>query len=194
VWVLSTGSDGRYHRLEDVPARPVAIVFGARVYDGGALSPVLERRVRAGVDLYHTGKVRKLLMTGDNGRIEYDEVTAMKRRAVELGVPPEDVVRDHAGFRTYDSCYRARHVFEVDRAILVTQAFHLSRALFLARRLGIDAVGYVAEPGLPEEVLSSLERRETLARVSAAADVISRKRPKFPGPPEPLFAWESPDR
>jgi len=191
---MSTGSDGRYHRLEDVPARPVAIVFGAKVYESGALSPVLEQRVLAGVELYRAGKVRKLLMTGDNGRPEYDEVTAMKRRAIELGVPAEDVVRDFAGFRTYDSCYRARHVFAVDGAVLVTQPFHLGRALFLARRLGIDAVGYAAKPGLSEEFVRGLERREDLARVAAALDVLTHRRPRFVGSSEPLFENVRADR
>lgn len=191
---MSTGSDGRYHRLADVPAQPVAIVFGAGVHSNGVLSSVLEERVRAGVELYRAGKVRKLLMTGDNGRPGYDEVTAMKRRAVELGVPARDVVRDYAGFRTYDSCYRARRVFAVERAVLVTQAFHLGRALFLARRLGMEAVGYAAEPGLTEDMVQSLERREDLARISAAVDVLTRRRPKFLGRREPLFENERDDR
>lgn len=191
---MSTGSDGRYHRLADVPAQPVAIVFGAGVHSNGVLSSVLEERVRAGVELYHAGKVRKLLMTGDNGRPGYDEVTAMKRRAMELGVPARDVVRDYAGFRTYDSCYRARRVFAVERAVLVTQTFHLGRALFLARRLGMEAVGYAADPGLTEDMVQSLERREDLARISAAVDVLTRRRPKFLGRREPLFENERDDR
>lgn len=193
-WVEATGSAGIYTQLSDVPERPVAIVFGARVYDSGAVSPVLDRRIQAGVELYRAGKVRKLLMTGDNGRVEYDEVTAMKRRAVELGVPARDVVRDFAGFRTYDSCYRARHVFGVERAVLVTQEFHLDRALFLARRMGIEAVGYVAEPGLPDVVIQSQERREVPARLAAALDSLTRRSPRFLGRREPLFEDEREDR
>jgi vancomycin permeability regulator SanA len=172
----------------------VAIVFGAGVHSNGVLSSVLGERVRAGVELYHAGKVRKLPMTGDNGRPGYDEVTAMKRRAMKLGVPARDVVRDYAGFRTYDSCYRARRVFAVERAVLVTQAFHLGRALFLARRLGMEAVGYAAEPGLTEDMMQSLERREDLARISAEVDVLTRRRPKFLGRREPLFENERDDR
>jgi vancomycin permeability regulator SanA len=193
-WVETAGSAGIYRQLADVPERPVAIVFGARVYESGAVSPVLDRRVRAAVDLYKAGKVRKLLMTGDNGRVEYDEVTAMKRRAVELGVPARDVVRDFAGFRTYDSCYRAQRIFGVDRAVLVTQEFHLDRALFLARRLGIDAVGYVAEPGMPDAMIQSQEAREVPARIAAAFDSLSGRTPRFLGVSEPLFQDERDDR
>lgn len=193
-WVVSASEKWIYRRMEDVPAAPVGIVFGAKVYDSGALSPVLDARVRAGVELYHAGKIRKLLMTGDNGRVSYDEVTAMKRRAVALGVPAVDVVRDFAGFRTYDSCIRARDVFGIDRAVLVTQAFHLNRAVFLARRLGIDAVGYVSEPGMPDGMIRASERREWLARPAAVTDTLLHRRPKFLGRREPLFVDERPDR
>jgi vancomycin permeability regulator SanA len=193
LWVLRSGY-GAFTSLPDVPSRPVGIVFGAGVYPGGTLSPVLERRVRAGVELYRSGRVRKLLMSGDNGRPDYDEVTAMKRRAVQLGVPARDVVRDFAGFRSYDTCYRAREIFDVRSAVLVTQAFHMPRALYLARGVGIDAVGYVAEPGMPEDVVKYLEGREVGARFAAVRDVVLRPRPRFLGPPEPLFENEHPDR
>jgi SanA protein len=193
-WVLATSSKWILYRVEDVPQAPVGIVFGARVYESGALSPVLEARVQAAVELYRAGKVRKLLMTGDNGRVEYDEVTAMKRRAVALGVPAADVVRYFAGFRTYDSCYRAREIFAVDRAVLVTQAFHLNRAVFLARSLGIDAVGYVAPPGMPEGMVRTSEGREVLARTAAVTDVVLHRHPRYLGRREPLFESEREDR
>lgn len=193
-WVFAASSERIYRRVEDVPSVPVGIVFGAKVYESGAVSPVLDARVQAGVELYRAGKIRKLLMTGDNGRVSYDEVSAMKRRAVALGVPAVDVVRDFAGFRTYDSCFRAREVFGVDRAVLVTQAFHLNRALFLARRLGIDAVGFVAPPGTPDEMIRASEHRELLARTAAVTDTLLHRRPKFLGNREPLFEDERPDR
>jgi vancomycin permeability regulator SanA len=194
VLVAARAADLQYHDVQTVPVRPVAIIFGAKVYESGVLSPVLDARVRAGVELYQASKVRKLLMTGDNGRASYDEVTAMKRRAVALGVPAVDVVRDFAGFRTYDSCYRARDVFGIDRAVLVTQAFHLNRALYLARQLGIDAVGYVAEPGMPDGMIQASERRELLARPAAVLDTLLHRRPKYLGRREPLFEDERPDR
>ena len=191
--VLRSGS-AVYARAEEVPARPVGIVFGAGVYPGGGLSPILEQRVRSGVALYQSGKVRKLLMSGDNGRPDYDEVTAMKQRAVQLGVPARDIVRDYAGFRTYDTCYRAKRIFRVDGAVLVTQAFHLPRALYLAREMGIDAVGLAADPCVTADVTSYLERREFAARVAAVRDCLLHARPRFLGAPEPLFRDERDDR
>jgi SanA protein len=183
-----------YFSADRVPPRPVGIVFGAKVYPGGGLSTILDERVRAGVELYRQGKVRKLLMSGDNGRRDYDEVTAMKQRAVQLGVPAGDVVRDYAGFRTYDTCYRARDVFGVEGAVLVTQAFHLPRALYLARQLGIDAVGLAADPGAPHGAFETFQLREVGARTAAVGDCLVRRRPRLLGPPEPLFADERIDR
>ncbi len=135
----------RTFTLEDVPARPVALVFGAGVWPDGRLSAVLEDRVYTAVELYRQGKVSKLLFSGDNRYVEYNEPGYMREYALELGVPDEDIVLDYAGRRTYDSCYRALHIFGVDRAILISQAYHLDRALFTANALGIDAVGVPAD-------------------------------------------------
>ncbi len=107
--------------------------------------PALYDRVATAVDLYQRGLVNKLLLTGDNRFVNYNEPEAMRRTAVKLGVPDEDLVLDYAGRRTYDSCYRAREIFGVNRAILVTQAFHLDRALYLCDAFGIDSVGVVAD-------------------------------------------------
>ena len=193
-WVLASTDRNRYS-IEQVPARPAALVFGAYVLPDGQPSPVLEERVRTAVALYRAGKVRKLLMSGDNGRMGYDEVTAMKNEAVRLGVPPEDVVRDYAGFRTYDSCYRARKIFGVDSAILATQRFHLSRALFLARHLGIDAVGCEAPDPVPDGMHRRLEIREFGARTAAVLDLfLLHRSPRYLGPQEPLFQGHNPSR
>jgi SanA protein len=106
---------------------------------------VLADRVRTAVELYRSGKVEKLLLTGDNSTIYYNEPKHMEAYALEMGVPQDDVVLDYAGRRTYDSCFRARHIFGVTEAILVTQAYHLDRALFIANSLDIDAVGVGAD-------------------------------------------------
>lgn len=127
------------------PPRRVAIVFGAGYWPGYGLSAILEDRVTTAAELYHRGKVEKLLMSGDNRTPDYNEPGAMRARAIELGVPSEDIVLDYAGRRTYDSCYRARHIFRIDDAILVTQAYHLDRALLIATGLGVDAVGVAAD-------------------------------------------------
>jgi len=130
--VYRAGQDG-VSSIEEAPAADAAIVLGAKVFKSGALSQVLADRMDTGIELYQKGKVKKLLLTGDHGQTSYDEVNAMRRYALERGVPDEDIFMDHAGFSTYDSMYRARDVFMVRKAIIVTQEFHLSRALFIAR-------------------------------------------------------------
>jgi len=155
--------------MTEIPAEEpprIAIVFGARVWEDGSASPVLYDRVITAVELYRAGRVKKLLMSGDNPTHDYDEPTAMKNTAIELGVPEQDIVLDFAGRRTYDTCWRAKEVFEVKKAILVTQAFHQARSLYLCNNLGVDSIGitanrrkYVAE--------GFWEKREFLSRFGA---------------------------
>src|SRR5512144_890838 len=131
----------RFSDPEQVPAKPVAIVFGAAVYRNGKLSPMLAARVQQAAEAYRFGRVQKILMTGDNSRTDYDEVTAMKRYAITLGVPAEIIHLDYAGFSTYESCYRAREIFGVREAIVITQGYHLARAVYTCVHLGMDIVG-----------------------------------------------------
>ena len=140
AWINARYAPAIY-TLADAPARRVAIVLGARVYPNGRLSGMLRDRVDTAIELYKAGKVQKLLMTGDNSHVDYNEPDAMKAYAVAQGVPAADIQPDYGGRRTYDSCYRAKAVFQVDEAIVVTQGFHLSRVLFLCTELGVDAVG-----------------------------------------------------
>ena len=123
----------------------MAIVFGAGITADGRPMPALADRVWTAVELYNAGKVEKLLMTGDNRFVDYNEPQAMKEYALARGVSDEDIVLDYAGRRTYDSCYRARHIFGVREAVLITQHFHLDRALYICDKLGIDAVGVAAD-------------------------------------------------
>ncbi|HEV2915238.1 MAG TPA: ElyC/SanA/YdcF family protein [Pyrinomonadaceae bacterium] len=137
-----------YNTVAAVPEDPeprVAIVFGAGLWRDGSPSPVLYDRIRTAAELYRAGKVRKLLLTGDNRFHNYNEPDVMRQTAIELGVPADDLVPDYAGRRTYDSCYRAHEIFGVRRAILVTQGFHLDRALYLCDSLGIDSIGVSAD-------------------------------------------------
>ena len=131
--------------VASAPVRPVAIVFGAGIRPDGRLSPMLQDRMDTAIALYRAGTVRKLLVSGDNRFVYYDEPGRMYDYAVAQGVPPADVVRDYAGRRTYDTCYRASAIFGVTQAILVTQRFHLPRALFTCRNLGLDAIGVSAD-------------------------------------------------
>ena len=141
--------DWRYKRLiytvEKVPPRQVAIVFGAGITKDGRPMPALADRVWTAAQLHDAGKVKKLLMSGDNRFVDYNEPEAMRRSAVALGVPDEDIALDFAGRRTYDTCYRADYIFGVEDAILVTQWFHLDRALYTCDKLGLDAVGVAAD-------------------------------------------------
>jgi SanA protein len=122
----------------------IAIVLGAKVRENGEPSNALYDRVVTAVELYRAGRVRKLLMSGDNPSENYDEPTAMKATAVKLGVPESDVVPDFAGRRTYDTCLRAKEIFEVQKAVIVTQEFHLGRAIYLCENSGIDSIGITA--------------------------------------------------
>ncbi len=133
--------------ITEIPAENpprVAIVFGAKVWDNGEASPVLYDRVLTAVELYRAGRVKKILMSGDNPNESYDEPTAMLRTAVSLGVPAENIVLDFAGRRTFDTCYRAKEIFGIEKAILVTQEFHQPRAIYLCSNLGVDSIGITA--------------------------------------------------
>jgi SanA protein len=170
-----------YTDIDAVPNAPVAIVFGAG-YSEAALSPVLRDRVDTGVALYKMGKVRKLLMTGDNGHLGYNEPNAMKDAAIREGVPARDILCDYAGFHTYDSLYRARDIFGVRLAVLVTQTYHLHRALYTARKLGLDVCGLSAERhDYPDQAI--YDRRELLSCFAAWLDLnVTHPKPKYLGP------------
>ncbi len=122
----------------------IAIVFGAKVWENGEPSPALYDRIITAAELYRARRVKKILMSGDNQNENYDEPTAMKATAVKLGVPANDVVLDFAGRRTYDTCFRAKRIFEVQKAIVVTQEFHQTRAIYLCNNLGVDSIGITA--------------------------------------------------
>jgi SanA protein len=136
---------GRVYTSSDVPTRRVAIVFGAGLWRNGSPTPVLADRVTTAANLYLAGKVEKLLMSGDNRFVEYNEPEAMRQLALSLGVPDNAIVLDYAGRRSYDTCYRAKTIFKVDQAILVTQAFHMPRAIYLCNHLGVDSIGVTSD-------------------------------------------------
>ena len=174
--------------MNDVPARRVAIVFGAEVKKDGTPSTVLRDRVETAVALYKNGKVEKIIMSGDNRFEDYNEPEAMRQYAVSLGVPNEAIVLDYAGRRTYDTCYRAKEIFQVDSAILVTQGFHLPRALFLCNSFGLEAVGVKADNYYYLKRLRLVWYiRETLATTQAVWDVYIAHPLPVLGEPEPIF-------
>jgi len=173
-----------YARVEDVPERKVAIVLGAAVLRSGQLSAVFLDRVNVALELYRAGKVQNILVSGGNSTVENNEVTPAKNYLVSQGVPQEDIYLDHAGFDTYSTMYRAREVFGVTGAIVATQSFHLPRALFLARTMGIDAVGLRSDN---VHLLARNDVRESLARVKALWEVAARREPKFLGEKIPII-------
>jgi SanA protein len=182
AWMQWSTRGEIYRDVTSVPRRRVAIVFGAQVLPGGRLSNALAYRVDAAIALYRAGKVETLLMTGDNRTKEYDEPTAMRDYALARGVPVSAIVLDYAGLRTYDSCYRARSVFGVhpDEAILVTQEYHLPRALYTCGKLDVAALGFAARPFVGPRAADA-ERREHPARWLAWWEVVvSRPEPTFP--------------
>jgi SanA protein len=178
----------RTYTLEAAPAKPVAIVFGAGLYRDGTPTPVLKDRIDAAAGLYFAGKVEKILMSGDNRYANYNEPGAMQAYAISLGVPQSDIVLDYAGRRTYDTCYRALKIFDVHEAVVVTQSFHLPRALYTCNALGMEAIGVAAD--IREYKLSSLaywNLRELPATLTALVDVhLARPLPVL-GQAEPIF-------
>jgi SanA protein len=174
--------------VEDVPMKRVAIVFGAGLLRDGSAGPVLRDRVETAVQLYQQGKVDKLLMSGDNRFVEYNEPEAMRQYALEFGIPDEDIVLDYAGRRTYDSCYRANAIFQVDSAILVTQSFHLPRALFLCNWFGVESTGVEANNHyFLKRSRAYWNFRELFANFQAVWDVMVAKPLPVLGEPEPIY-------
>ena len=172
----------------EVEPQRVAIVFGAGLWRNGSPTPVLQDRIETAADLYFAGKVEKLLMSGDNRFIYYNEPGAMREYALSLGVPEEDIVLDYAGRRTYDTCYRAKAIFGLEQAILVTQAFHMPRALYICNQLGIESQGVVSDNRYFRKASRLYwNLRELPAILTALWDVnISHPLPVL-GDPEPIY-------
>jgi SanA protein len=179
---------GRIYSIAEVPARRVAIVFGAGLWRNGTATPVLYDRVQVAAELYRAGKVEKLLMSGDNRFIDYNEPAVMREVALSLGVPEQAIVLDYAGRSTYDTCYRAHAIFQLDQAILVTQAFHLPRAIYLCNHLGVDSIGVEADRQVyRKSAMLYWNLRELMATVNALWEVhISHPIPVL-GEPLPIF-------
>ncbi|MFJ5117253.1 vancomycin high temperature exclusion protein [Kitasatospora sp. NPDC088548] len=181
AWLWMSAGD-RVGTVESAPTAPVAVVFGAGLFDGKP-SPYLAHRLDAAVDLYRLQKVQAILVTGDNGRDSYDETDAMRQYLVEHGVPQVRVVGDYAGFETWDSCTRAHRIFGVDRAVLVSQDFHVRRALALCEAAGIDSYA-VGVPELHDATWLYGGLREIPGAGKAALNAWLRPDPVFLGPAE----------
>lgn len=180
----------RPHILTEEEARTLdadcILVLGSSVY-GNTLAPTVENRVLTGLALYEGGASDRLLMSGDHGKKDYDEVNSMKQYCVDKGVEPNVIFLDHAGFSTYDSMYRARDIFGVRKVIIVTQGYHLYRAVYIARALGLEVYGVVAD-GPDHSFLSDLRNqvRESLARVKDFVICIIEPEPTYLGEAIPI--------
>ena len=167
--------------VEDVPAREFGLLLGTtRLVKGKYRNDYFYKRIRAAADLYRAGKIRKIIVSGDNSRTDYNETGDMKRELVAEGVAPDDVLMDYAGFRTLDSVVRARNLYGANELTVISQEFHVERAVYLADRHGIDAVGFAAEDTVVQSARVRLAVRESLARVLAVVDAeILHRKPHF---------------
>ncbi|MGW2846946.1 SanA/YdcF family protein, partial [Streptomyces sp. NPDC001274] len=181
TWTYAAAG-ARVGTVADAPSRQVAVVFGAGLWQGRP-SPYLANRLKTAAQLYRDGKVRVVLVTGDNSREEYDEPDAMRTYLREHGVPDRRIVSDFAGFDTWDSCVRAKKIFGVDRAVLVSQGFHIRRAVALCRTAGIDAYG-VGVDAVHDATWYYGGTREVFAAGKAALDALLDRDPHFLGPRE----------
>ncbi|RXG15750.1 SanA protein [Leeuwenhoekiella aestuarii] len=174
-----------YDDINTIPKTYTALVLGASVKSNGELSTMLRDRVESALLLYHRGKVNRFLVSGDNRTTNYNEPVAMKKYLQERGVPEKDIFMDFAGFDTYDSVYRASYIFEVDNAIVVSQRFHLPRAVYIARSMGLNFYGYNGDRR--EYELESRNRfREVAANVKAWLELLINKEPHFKGDKIPI--------
>lgn len=181
-WVTSSVDDRVFAEVEKLPQNDVGLVLGCgKYFSSGRINPHFQARIDAAVELYEAGKVKHLLLSGDNHRVGYDEPTDMMESLRERGVPVEAMTRDYAGFRTLDSVVRAHEVFGRSKLTLITDDFHAHRAVFLAQHKGIEAVGFAAQKvSLNRSARSRV--REVVARVKAVADIyVLRTKPKFLG-------------
>jgi len=170
----------------DVPHAQAALVLGAQVKPDGTPSDMLADRIAAAAGLYQAGRVEKLLLSGDHSQVDYDEVGTMRRILLGQGIPARDIFTDHAGFDTWDSAQRAKRVFDVSTAVVVTQGFHMARALYDARRAGLQVTGFSADRRDYGGVMAKLRLREAAARVKTMGDVATGADPHFLGTEIPI--------
>lgn len=173
--------DGDYTNLNDVDC---IIILGAGIW-GDKPSHMLEDRLLQGISLYEKGVSKKIIMSGDHGRVDYDEVNLMKNFAIERGIPSEDIFMDHAGFSSYDSVYRAKEIFGAKKIVIVTQEYHLYRALYIANQLGLEAYGVTADPR-KYAGQTYRELREILARDKDFFKCIVKPKPTYLGETIPV--------
>ena len=183
IFIHLSSKPYRYNSVDKVPQAQTALILGASVYSGGELSSIFKSRVDMAINLYETGKVSKILASGDNSSVYHNEVNPVRDYLLVRGIPDKDIFLDHAGFDTYSTMYRARDIFQVASIIVVTQNFHLPRSVFIARILGIKAYGISAN-NTPAPFHNYV--REIFADEKAMIDLVLHRKPKFLGDTIPI--------
>ncbi|MCK4782066.1 YdcF family protein [Candidatus Parcubacteria bacterium] len=171
--------------INNAPEAQTALILGAKVFKQERMSSMLEDRSLTALELYYNGKVKKILISGDHGKKDYDEVNTVKNWLLQKGVLAEDIFLDHAGFDTYDSLFRAKHIFQVESLIIITQNFHLPRAVYLGRNLGIDAYGLIADKHSYRNIQYN-EFREKIANIKSFFELNLQLGSKYLGEPIPI--------
>ena len=179
--VESCAADRVFTSVEDVPSREFGLLLGTtRLVKGKYRNDYFYKRIRAAADLYHAGKIRKIIVSGDNSRTDYNETGDMKRELIAEGIPADHVLMDYAGFCTLDSVVRARNLYGASALTVISQEFHVERAVYLAAQNGIDAIGFAAEDSSVKSARLRLAIRESLARVRAVLDAeLLHSKPHF---------------
>ncbi len=172
-----------YNAVSDAPSAEVALIPGAAILANGAPAPIFIDRVDIAIELYKKGKVSKILVSGDNSTVSHNEVNPVRLYLLAEGIPDQDIFLDHAGFDTYSSMYRARDIFGVTSLLITSQSFHLPRAIFIARQLGMQAYGVNADAG---SILFRNYIREMLANEKAVFDLLYHTKPKYLGDTIPI--------
>jgi len=179
IYVKSKTNALIYSSETDIPAANVGIIFGAGII-GDKPSKYLRDRLDAGILLYNSKKINKILLSGDNGSDAHDELTVMKKYCFEKGVDTTKIYIDYAGFDTYSTMYRAKNIFKIEKAILVTQEYHLNRALYIGNNLGIESIGFAANQGEYRNY-NYVCFREYFSICKSVTDVIRNREPHFLG-------------
>jgi len=179
AWVKLYSNPKCHSKIEKISPSTVAIIFGAGVRKDRP-SKYLKDRLDAGILLYQSKKVTRLLLSGDNGRKSYDEISVMKNYCLDKGVNPDHIFLDYAGFDTYSTLFRAKHIFKVKKAVLVSQNYHLDRAVFTGNLLGIESSGFIANKGSYAGYrMNSI--REFFAVAKSGLDLLGNRKPKYLG-------------
>lgn len=190
IYAYETTKSSRYTaaHIEQIPKHKVAIVLGAGVLPDGTPTPYLERRLDTAAKLYKAGKAEVLLLSGDNSASHYNEPEAMKRYIVTKGVKEQDIVLDYGGFNTYDSCYRAKAIFGLHEAVLVSHDYHLPRAILTCNHLGVTSIGLAAEGTgrAGRDYSINYLARELASTDKAFFQLLTKPNPTVMGKPEPI--------